>query len=100
MGVYYLKASQEMLFKMCISLAQALQTPRLCFQICAHEMIRDYECIETEGQTTEQVQTGLLIDEKSGFASSTTKVPMRPIIQALEFHISAVLVNPRKGALN
>lgn len=28
------------------------------------------------------------------------KVPMRPIIQALEFHISAVLVNPAKGALN
>lgn len=25
---------------------------------------------------------------------------MRPIIQALEFHISAVLVNPRNGAWN
>lgn len=28
------------------------------------------------------------------------KIPIRPIIQALEFHISAVLVNPRKGASN
>lgn len=28
------------------------------------------------------------------------KVPMRPIIQALEFQISAVFVNPRKGPLN
>lgn len=28
------------------------------------------------------------------------KVPTRPIIQALEFHISAVLVNPRNGPWN
>lgn len=29
--------------------------------------------------------------------SSTMKVPMRPIMQALEFHISAVCVNPRNA---
>lgn len=28
------------------------------------------------------------------------KVPIRPIMQALEFQISAVLVNPRNGASN
>lgn len=29
--------------------------------------------------------------------NSTIKTPMIPIMQALEFHISAVLVNPRNG---
>ena len=28
------------------------------------------------------------------------KVPMRPIMQALEFQISAVWVNPKKGSLS
>lgn len=38
--------------------------------------------------------------KKRKLTNSTTKTPMRPIIQALEFHISAVLVNPRNGAWN
>uniref|UniRef100_A0A0A9B8B5 Uncharacterized protein n=1 Tax=Arundo donax TaxID=35708 RepID=A0A0A9B8B5_ARUDO len=32
--------------------------------------------------------------------SSTMKVPMRPIMLALEFQTSAVSVNPRKGSLS
>lgn len=39
-----------------------------------------------------------MINQK--FTSSTTKVQMMPIIQALEFQISAVLVNPRKGSVS
>jgi hypothetical protein len=37
---------------------------------------------------------------KKELTNSTMKVPIRPIIQALEFQISAVFVKPRKGAMN
>ena len=37
---------------------------------------------------------------RSFITSSTMKVPMRPIMQALEFQISAVWVNPKKGSLS
>lgn len=42
----------------------------------------------------------ICVKKNSLRTSSTIKVPMRPIMQALEFHISAVLVNPRKGGWN
>ena len=37
---------------------------------------------------------------REGLTSSTMKVPMRPIMQALEFHVSAILVKPANGGLN
>lgn len=56
-------------------------------------------CTKGYNKKNIEIQRG---NRKEGeeLTNSTTKVPIRPIIQALEFQISAVLVKPRKGALN
>jgi hypothetical protein len=48
----------------------------------------------------QQQEDSKFVQKKEELTNSTMKVPMRPIIQALEFQVSAVFVKPRKGALN